>query len=113
MLGSVGGAPSAPPLALPDSVLSLEGKDKYTKVGSTTRDRIEINAAVMLGIPVIRGTRIPVELLLRKLADGMTSEELLDAYPTLKKADLQAAIAYAADSIAHEETLPLEGSGKP
>ena len=44
-------------------------------------DRVEINAEVMQGKPVIRGTRIPVELLLRKLAEGATNDELLDAYP--------------------------------
>jgi len=42
---------------------------------------IEINPKVMLGKPVIRGTRIPVELILRKLGEGATEEDLLDAYP--------------------------------
>jgi uncharacterized protein (DUF433 family) len=68
-------------------------------------NRIEINPAVMLGKPVIRGTRIPVELILRKLADGMTEVELLDAYPRLAREDIQAALAYAADSLAHETIL--------
>ena len=58
----------------------------------------------MLGKPVIRGTRIPVELLLRKLSEGATVEDLLDAYPRLTHADLKAAMAYAADTVAHEET---------
>jgi uncharacterized protein (DUF433 family) len=66
--------------------------------------RIEINPKVMLGKPVIRGTRITVELLLRKLAEGASEADLLDAYPRLTRADLRAAIAYAADTIAHEET---------
>ena len=48
-------------------------------------DRIEINPAVMLGKPVIRGTRIPVELLLRKLGEGATEAHLLDAYPRLPR----------------------------
>ena len=68
-------------------------------------NRIEINPAVMLGKPVIRGTRIPVELILRKLADGMTEADLLDAYPRLTREDIQAALAYAADSLAHETIL--------
>ena len=68
-------------------------------------NRIEINPAVMLGKPVIRGTRVPVELILRKLADGMTEAELLDAYPRLTREDIQAALAYAADSLAHETIL--------
>ncbi len=67
-----------------------------------TNDRIEINPNVMLGKPVIRGTRIPVELILRKLSEGLSEAELLDAYPKLKKEDIQAALAYAADSVAHE-----------
>jgi uncharacterized protein (DUF433 family) len=70
-------------------------------------ERIEINSSVMLGKPVIRGTRIPVELLLRKLAEGATIEELLDAYPRLTPQDVRAALAYAADAIAHETLLSL------
>ena len=65
-------------------------------------DRIEINPDVLLGKPVIRGTRIPVELLLRKLSEGATERDLLDAYPRLTRADIQAALAYAAASLAHE-----------
>ena len=59
---------------------------------------------MMQGKPVIRNTRIPVELLLRKLSEGATIEELLDAYPKLTRDDIQASLAYAADAIAHEET---------
>ncbi len=58
------------------------------------KDRIEINPDVMLGKPVIRGTRVPVELILRKLSEGATEEELLEAYPHLTKCDIQAALAY-------------------
>jgi len=68
-------------------------------------ERIEINPAIMLGKPVIRGTRIPVELVLRKLAEGATIEDLLDAYPRLTPDDIRAALAYAADSVAHEAVL--------
>jgi uncharacterized protein (DUF433 family) len=59
----------------------------------------------MLGKPVIRGTRIPVELILRKLSEGAAEADLLDAYPRLNKEDIQAALAYAADSLAHETIL--------
>jgi uncharacterized protein (DUF433 family) len=69
--------------------------------------RIEIDPAVMLGKPVIRGTRIPVELLLRKLAEGATIEDLLDAYPRLTAEDVRGALAYAADALAHEAVLAL------
>jgi uncharacterized protein (DUF433 family) len=70
--------------------------------------RIEINPKVMLGKPVIRGTRITVELILRKLAEGATTADLLEAYPHLAKEDIQATISYAADTVAHEETLLVE-----
>lgn len=68
-------------------------------------ERIEINPAVMLGKPVITGTRIPVELLLRKLSEGATESDLLDAYPRLTKLDIQAALAYAASTLAHETII--------
>ncbi len=57
--------------------------------------RIEINPDVMQGKPVIRNTRVPVELLLRKLAEGTTIEQLLDAYPRLTADDVCACLAYA------------------
>ena len=59
--------------------------------------RVEINPKVMLGKPVIRGTRITVELILRKLAEGATHQDLLEAYPHLTNDDIQAAITYAGD----------------
>ena len=71
----------------------------------TVTDRINIDPKVMLGKPVIRGTRITVELLLRKLAEGATEADLLDAYPRLTREDIHAAIGYAADTLAHEETI--------
>jgi uncharacterized protein (DUF433 family) len=57
----------------------------------------------MLGKPVVRNTRIPVELILRKLAEGAALREVLEAYPRLSEADIRACLAYAADAIAHEE----------
>jgi uncharacterized protein (DUF433 family) len=72
-----------------------------------TTERIEINPAVMLGKPVIRGTRITVELILRKLAEGETESELLEDYPHLTPEDIRAAIAYGAASVAHEEVVLL------
>lgn len=70
-----------------------------------TTNRVEMNPKVMMGKPVIRGTRVPVELILRKLGEGATEADLLDAYPRLTKADIQAALGYAADTVAHEETV--------
>ena len=66
---------------------------------------IEINPKVMLGKPVIRGTRIPVELILRKLGEGATDHDLLDAYPNLQPENIRAAMTYAAAALAHEEIV--------
>jgi uncharacterized protein (DUF433 family) len=71
----------------------------------TLTDRIEVNPRIMLGKAVIRGTRIPVELLLRKLSDGASEADLLDAYPRLIREDIYAAMRYAADALAHEEIV--------
>lgn len=66
-------------------------------------DRIEIDPKIMLGKPVIRGTRVTVELILRKLSEGATEADLLEAYPRLTRQDIHAAMRYAADTLAHEE----------
>ena len=73
------------------------------EISMGTSNRIEVNPEIMLGKPVIRGTRVTVELLLRKLAEGATEDGLLEAYPHLTREDIKAAIAYAADTIAHEK----------
>lgn len=72
------------------------------------QQRIEINPKVMLGKPVIRGTRIPVELILRRLGEGATESEVLESYPHLSKEDIRAAMTYAADALAHEELVLAE-----
>ncbi len=74
----------------------------------TIFDRIEINPKIMLGKPVIRGTRVTVELIVRKVSEGMTEKEFLEAYPNLKRGDVAAALRYAADTIANEETVVFE-----
>src|SRR5215510_3937511 len=75
-----------------------------------TTERIEIDPAIMMGKPVIRGTRITVELILRKLADGASESELLEDYPHLTTNDIRAAVAYGAASVAHEEVVLLPNS---
>ena len=72
----------------------------------STSNRIEINPEIMLGKPVIRGTRITVELLLRALSEGATEADLLDSYPHLTHEDIQAAIAYGADAVSRERQTP-------
>ena len=66
-------------------------------------DRIESNPDVMVGKPVIRGTRITVEQILRKLGAGMTTGEILADHPRLTLHDIRAAEAFAADYLADEE----------
>lgn len=73
-------------------------------------NRIEINPDVMLGKPVIKGTRIPVEIILRKLSQNIPTDEILADYPKLKAEDIQAAIAYAATALSTEDIFPLEAA---
>ncbi len=70
-------------------------------------ERIEVNPNIMMGKPVIYGTRIPVELIIRKLSEGARETDILDAYPKLTLDDIRAALAYAADTIANEITFPV------
>ena len=60
--------------------------------------RIELDPNVMLGKPVVKGTRIPVELVLRKLGEGAPMDDLRDAYPRLTAEDIYACLVYAADT---------------
>ncbi|MBN9534960.1 MAG: DUF433 domain-containing protein [Alphaproteobacteria bacterium] len=67
--------------------------------------RIEINPEIMGGKPVIKGTRIPVDMVLRKLGEGMTFEEIFEDHPHLVREDIHAAQAFAADYIRDEELI--------
>jgi uncharacterized protein (DUF433 family) len=71
----------------------------------TKHEKIETNPEVMGGKPVIKGTRIPVELILRKLGAGIEIEEILAGYPRLRREDIHAAQAFAADYLADEEIV--------
>jgi uncharacterized protein (DUF433 family) len=68
-------------------------------------ERIEINPGIMDGKPVVRGTRIPVELVLRKLGAGMSLEAVLADHPRLTRDDILAAQAFAADYLANEDIV--------
>ncbi|MGH7456757.1 MAG: DUF433 domain-containing protein [bacterium] len=70
-------------------------------------ERISINPKVMVGKPVIRGTRIPVELIVKMMAQGITEEEILKEYPRLEPEDIRAALAYASTILSNEEVVPL------
>ncbi|MFL6934996.1 MAG: DUF433 domain-containing protein [Xanthobacteraceae bacterium] len=68
-------------------------------------ERIELNPEIMGGKPVIRGTRVPVELILRKLGAGLPPEAMLRDYPRLTLDDIRAAQAFAADYLADENVI--------
>jgi uncharacterized protein (DUF433 family) len=61
---------------------------------------------IMVGKPVIRGTRITVELILRKLAAGQTVEQILEDYPHISRADIKAALEFAAESVRFDHVYP-------
>jgi uncharacterized protein (DUF433 family) len=68
--------------------------------------RITIDPRQMAGVPCIRGLRIPVATVVGMVADGMSSSEILDAYPDLERADIAEALHYAAEAV-RERSLPL------
>jgi len=72
--------------------------------------RIDVNPEIMFGKPVIKGTRITVEHILRKLAGGMTADEIIKDHPHLKPEDIFAAEEFAADYLAQEEIVFASGT---
>ncbi|HVT83853.1 MAG TPA: DUF433 domain-containing protein [Chitinophagaceae bacterium] len=68
---------------------------------------IEINPKIMMGKPIIKGTRITVELVLEKLSAGESVENLLEAHPQLNKEQIQAALAFAAQSLKGDTIYPV------
>lgn len=69
------------------------------------KDHISIDPKVMFGKPVIKGTRIPVDLILEKLAYGESVEQLLKAYPKITKESIYASLSFASESIKNEVIL--------
>ncbi|MCK4554273.1 DUF433 domain-containing protein [Candidatus Parcubacteria bacterium] len=76
------------------------------------KNRIIIDPEIMVGKPIIKGTRITVELILRLLAQGQGIDEILQAYPHLKREDIYAALKYAGEIIEEERVLPLRSAFK-
>ena len=68
---------------------------------------IEINPKILMGKPVIKGTRISVEMILEKLSAGETENDLLEAHPHITKEDIKAALAFAAQSLKGENIYPI------
>ncbi len=71
------------------------------------QDYVEERKDVMVGKPTFKGTRLTVEFVLRQLGTGASHEELLDQYPTLKAEHLRAAVLYAADVVAMDQSIYL------
>lgn len=70
-------------------------------------ERITLNPKVMVGKPVIRGTRLTVEFILNLLAHGATTAEILDEYNGLTPEDIQACLLFAGESLSRMEFMPL------
>ncbi len=68
--------------------------------------RITVDPKILVGKPIIRGTRISVEFVLELLSSGMTVNDILKEYPHLKKEDILAALEYATIALRHEEVYP-------
>ena len=69
--------------------------------------RITVDPLVMAGKAVIRGTRVPVDMVVRMVAQGIPEQELLREYPRLTAQDIRAALTYAAEVVAHEDVFPV------
>jgi uncharacterized protein (DUF433 family) len=74
------------------------------------QDRISADAKILVGKPVVTGTRISVELVIDLLAAGWTQEQVLDSYPNLTAEDIRACLAYAAELLHSEKVFPLEAA---
>jgi uncharacterized protein (DUF433 family) len=74
-------------------------------VNFVRHERVEINPEIMGGKPVIRGTRVPIAIVLRKLGAGMTPEAIVGDHPRLTLEDIRAAQAFAADYLADEDLV--------
>ena len=74
---------------------------------TTWRERIETNTQILVGKPIIKGTRIAVDFILDLLAQGWTREKILKNYPQLKDDDIKAALEYSAHALKLEAIYPL------
>jgi uncharacterized protein (DUF433 family) len=70
-------------------------------------DRIVVDPAIMAGKPVIKGTRIPVDLILKLMAEDNPLNSILEDYPHLQREDILAALMYGSEVVAHEDIFPL------
>jgi uncharacterized protein (DUF433 family) len=77
-------------------------------MGKELLDRIVVDPKVMVGKPVIKGTRITVEHILRLLAEGQSRKEIFEGYPHLTDEDISAALFYGAEVLSDEDIIPIE-----
>ncbi len=71
------------------------------------KNHIEANPEIMYGKPVVKGTRIPVDLILEKLSFGQSIQEIISDYPDITEEDIRACLAYATSVLRNEITIPL------
>lgn len=76
------------------------------------RERIVIDPDIHHGSPCIKGTRVPVSILVGSIADGDSVDDLLAAYPHLTVEDIQAALKFAAEAVSSTDFIPLARQGK-
>jgi len=74
-------------------------ENKYLK-------RIVVDPEIMTGKPVIKGTRIPVELIIKLMGEGMSNEDILEGYPSLTEEDIKASLLYGASVVSSEQIFP-------
>ena len=72
------------------------------------REHIVIDPGILVGKPVVKGTRVSVELVVSLLAAGWTETQILDAYPTVKAEDIRASLAYASEVLRDEKVFPVQ-----
>ena len=71
-------------------------------------DHVTVDPRILVGKPVVKGTRISVEMVIDLLAAGWTQQQILDSYPSLKADDVRACLAYASEILHSEKVFPLE-----
>ena len=81
--------------------IHINGRDKM--IEEELIKRVVVDPKIMLGKPVIKGTRLTVEIIVEKMAYGATLDDLMKDYPFLTEEDIRSALLYAAKRLAHEE----------
>lgn len=87
--------------------IARETRERTNTENQNLLDRITVNPKVMVGKPTIRGLRITVEQILKALASGVPTQELLEDYPELEMADVQAVLVYATELVSEEQVFPI------